>query len=77
MTGLIGRKLGMTQCYSAEGNVVPVTVVQTGPCVVVQKKEPAKDGYSALQVGFFTQDVNKRLGLSVLGSALVRMMSPP
>jgi large subunit ribosomal protein L3 len=52
----------MTQCYSAEGNVVPVTVVETGPCVVVQKKEPAKDGYSALQVGFGSkkaQRVNK------------------
>jgi len=52
----------MTQCYSAEGNVVPVTVVETGPCVVVQKKEPATDGYSALQVGFGSkkaQRVNK------------------
>lgn len=62
MTGLIGRKIGMTQCYSADGNVVPVTVVETGPCVVVQKKELAKDGYSALQVGFGSkkaQRVNK------------------
>jgi len=52
----------MTQCYSAEGNVVPVTVVETGPCVVVQKKQPDKDGYSALQVGFGSkkaQRVNK------------------
>jgi len=52
MTGLIGRKIGMTQFYSAEGNVVPVTVVETGPCIVVQKKELSKDGYTALQVGF-------------------------
>ena len=52
MTGLIGKKVGMTQFYNAEGNLVPVTVVQTGPCVVVQKKESAKDGYDALQVGF-------------------------
>jgi large subunit ribosomal protein L3 len=62
MTGLIGRKLGMTQFYDAQGNVVPVTVVQAGPCVVVQKKEPSKDGYSALQVGFGNkknQRVNK------------------
>ncbi len=62
MTGLIGRKLGMTQIYSAEGNVVPVTVVQTGPCIVVQKKETASDGYTALQVGFGAkkaQRVNK------------------
>jgi large subunit ribosomal protein L3 len=52
----------MTQYYNAEGNVIPVTVVQTGPCVVVQKKEPGKDGYSALQVGFGSkkaQRVNK------------------
>jgi len=62
MTGLIGRKLGMTQIYNAEGNVVPVTVVQTGPCIVVQKKEVASDGYTALQVGFGVkkaQRVNK------------------
>ena len=62
MTGLIGRKIGMTQFYSAEGNVVPVTVVETGPCIVVQKKEPSKDGYTALQVGFGSrkaQRVNK------------------
>jgi len=62
MTGLIGKKIGMTQFYNAEGNVVPVTVVQTGPCVVVQKKESARDGYNALQVGFGSkksQRVNK------------------
>ncbi|MDO8700110.1 MAG: 50S ribosomal protein L3 [Deltaproteobacteria bacterium] len=62
MTGLIGKKVGMMQFYNAEGNLVPVTVVQTGPCVVVQKKESAKDGYDALQVGFGSkksQRVNK------------------
>jgi len=62
MTGLIGRKVGMTQFYNAEGNVIPVTVIETGPCVVVQKKETAKDGYNALQVGFGNkkaQRVNK------------------
>jgi large subunit ribosomal protein L3 len=52
MTGLIGKKIGMTQFYNSDGNVVPVTLIQTGPCVVVQKKESAKDGYNALQVGF-------------------------
>jgi large subunit ribosomal protein L3 len=62
MTGLIGRKLGMTQFYNADGNLVPVTVIETGPCVVVQKKESARDGYNALQVGFGSkknQRVNK------------------
>jgi large subunit ribosomal protein L3 len=64
MTGLIGKKVGMTQFYNAEGNVIPVTVVQTGPCVVVQKKDSAKEGYSALQVGFGvtkSQRVNKAM----------------
>jgi large subunit ribosomal protein L3 len=62
MTGLIGRKVGMTQFYNAEGNVIPVTVIEAGPCVIVQKKETSKDGYSALQVGFGSkkaQRVNK------------------
>ena len=62
MTGLIGRKIGMMQYYNAEGNVIPVTVVETGPCVVVQKKDAATDGYTALQVGFGSkkaQRVNK------------------
>src|ERR687896_1899317 len=62
MAGLIGRKIGMRQFYSTEGNVIPVTVVETGPCVVVQKKQAASDGYNALQIGFGTkkaQRVNK------------------
>ncbi|HSK31733.1 MAG TPA: 50S ribosomal protein L3 [Candidatus Limnocylindria bacterium] len=62
MTGLIGRKMGMTQIYNADGNVIAVTVVETGPCIVVQKKEAASDGYCALQVGFGAkkaQRVNK------------------
>ena len=62
MTGLIGKKVGMTQFYNAEGNVIPVTVIQTGPCVVVQKKESTTDGYNAIQVGFGSkknQRVNK------------------
>ena len=62
MTGLIGRKIGMMQYYNAQGNVIPVTVVETGPCVVVQKKDVTTDGYTALQVGFGSkkaQRVNK------------------
>ena len=62
MNGLIGKKIGMTQVFGADGTVVPVTVIQTGPCVVVQKKETSKDGYNALQVGFGSrkaQRVNK------------------
>lgn len=50
--GLLGRKLGMTQIYNKEGKVIPVTVLQAGPCIVVQKKTLEKDGYNALQLGF-------------------------
>jgi len=50
--GLIGRKLGMTQIYSEEGNVVPVTVIEAGPCTVISKKTMDRDGYSAVQMGF-------------------------
>jgi large subunit ribosomal protein L3 len=51
MRGLLGRKIGMTQIFD-EGIVVPVTVIQVGPCYVTQKKSPERDGYSAIQVGF-------------------------
>ena len=62
MPGLIGKKVGMTQIYNEDGTLVPVTVIEAGPCVVIQKKEPSKDGYSALQLGFGekkAQRVNK------------------
>ncbi len=49
---LIGRKLGMTQIFWEDGSVIPVTVVEAGPCVVVQKKVAEKDGYDAVQLGF-------------------------
>ncbi len=50
--GIIGKKIGMTQIFDEKGNVVPVTVVEAGPCVVVQKKTPENDGYDAVQLGF-------------------------
>ncbi len=49
---ILGKKLGMTQVFTETGLVVPVTVLEAGPCVVVQKKTMEKDGYEALQVGF-------------------------
>lgn len=52
MKGILGRKLGMTQVFDEAGRAVPVTVVKAGPCVVVQKRTPARDGYSAIQLGF-------------------------
>lgn len=50
--GILGRKLGMTQVFSPEGLVVPVTVIEAGPCVVLQKKNVENDGYEAIQIGF-------------------------
>jgi large subunit ribosomal protein L3 len=50
--GILGKKIGMTQVFRADGQVVPVTVLKAGPCVVVQRKTPATDGYDAIQVGF-------------------------
>jgi large subunit ribosomal protein L3 len=58
--GLIGKKIGMTQSFDAEGNVIPVTVILAGPCTVIQKKTPDKDGYSALQLGFVEERSVKR-----------------
>ncbi|WP_082685836.1 50S ribosomal protein L3 [Ferroacidibacillus organovorans] len=52
MKGILGRKLGMTQVFLEDGNVVPVTVVEAGPCVVLQVKTPETDGYESVQLGF-------------------------
>ena len=49
--GIIGRKVGMTQVFEADGTAVPVTVVQAGPCLVVQRKSADKDGYESIQIG--------------------------
>src|SRR5688572_2923988 len=49
---LLGRKVGMTQLYTDSGEWVPVTVIQAGPCTVLQVKSPERDGYAAVQVGF-------------------------
>ena len=62
LKGLIGRKLGMTHIYDENGRMVPVTVVELGPCHVVQVRTPEKDGYYAAQIGYEpmkTQRVNK------------------
>ncbi len=65
VTGLIGRKLGMTQIFGANGEVIPVTVLKAGPCVVVQRKSAAKEGYESAQIGLVEfvkpQRVNKAL----------------
>ena len=50
--GIIGKKIGMTQIFDEIGNVIPVTVIEAGPCVVAQKKTTENDGYEAVQLGF-------------------------
>ncbi|GAB6992495.1 50S ribosomal protein L3 [Paenibacillus pini] len=52
MKGILGKKLGMTQVFTPEGNVIPVTVIEAGPCVILQKKDIENDGYEAIQLGF-------------------------
>ena len=55
---IIGKKVGMTQIFDEAGKVIPVTVIEAGPCVVVQKKTVAKEGYTAVQLGY--EDVPER-----------------
>ena len=57
--GLIGRKVGMTQVFDEKGKVIPVTVVELGPCAVVQKKTVENDGYNAVQLGFEDKKVTR------------------
>lgn len=60
---IIGKKVGMTQIFDEAGKVIPVTVVEAGPCVVIQKKTTENDGYEAVQLGFgdvTTKHVTKR-----------------
>ncbi|MBU5638342.1 50S ribosomal protein L3 [Geomonas sp. Red69] len=57
--GLIGKKLGMTQIFAEDGRRIAVTVVEAGPCVVLQKKTVEKDGYSAIQVGYGAKEASK------------------
>ena len=56
---ILGRKEGMTQVFTPEGELIPVTVVEAGPCTVVQVKTPETDGYSAIQVGFKDKKLNR------------------
>jgi large subunit ribosomal protein L3 len=63
--GIIGRKLGMTQIFDAKGNVIPVTLIEAGPCVVAQKKTVENDGYNAVQLAY--QDVKKNANKAQLG----------
>ena len=59
VTGVLGEKLGMTQVWDADNRLVPVTVIQAGPCVVTQVRTPETDGYAAVQIAFGAIDPRK------------------
>lgn len=62
MEGILGRKLGMTQIYVADGTAIPVTVIQAGPCLVVQRKTADTDGYEAVQIGLVEERPARKVG---------------
>jgi len=61
MDGILGRKVGMTQIFVADGTVIPVTVIKAGPCLVVQRKTTDNDGYEAVQIGLVEKVSNRRI----------------
>jgi large subunit ribosomal protein L3 len=65
--GLIGKKVGMTQVFAEDGSIVPVTVIQAGPCLVVQKKTAETDGYDAVQLGLVEKVSPRRLNAAMKG----------
>jgi len=65
--GIIGKKIGMTQVYAEDGRAIPATVLQAGPCVVVQRKSKDKDGYSAVQMGLVEARKVKRVTKAMKG----------
>ncbi|MCD4813989.1 50S ribosomal protein L3 [bacterium] len=75
MKSILGRKVGMTQIFDANGKVIPVTVVSAGPCTVVQVKTEEKDGYSAIQVGYEEQKP-QRVKKPRLGQFTKRNLKP-
>lgn len=75
MSGIIGRKMGMSSVYNNDGNIVPVTVIQAGPCQVVTIKTADKDGYQALQLGFGSRK-EKNISKPVLGQYKKNNLTP-
>ena len=67
VNGIIGKKVGMTQIFAADGTVTPVTVIKAGPCIVVQKKTVTKDGYEAVQLGFVDDRPPKKVNKPMQG----------
>jgi large subunit ribosomal protein L3 len=67
VNGIIGKKVGMTQVYAEDGRAIPVTVIEAGPCVVVQRKSKQKDGYSAVQLGLVERRTLKHANKAIKG----------
>ncbi len=67
VNGIIGKKVGMTQVYAEDGRAIPVTVIQAGPCVVVQLKSREKDGYASVQLGLVEDRKVKRVSKAMKG----------
>ena len=65
--GIIGKKVGMTQVYAEDGRAIPATVIEAGPCVVVQRKSKEKDGYAAVQVGLVERRAVKHVSKPMKG----------
>jgi large subunit ribosomal protein L3 len=65
--GILGKKIGMTQVFRPDGQVIPVTLLKAGPCVVVQRKSPAKDGYDAVQLGLLEFVKPRRINRPMAG----------
>jgi large subunit ribosomal protein L3 len=75
LKGLIGRKIGMTQVFDAEGVAYPVTLIEAGPCYVTQVRTPEKEGYAAVQLGF-SEVHPKRLTGGELGHLTIKKIPP-
>ena len=67
VNGIIGKKVGMTQIFAADGTVTPVTVIKAGPCVVVQRKTVSSDGYEAVQLGLVEEKAPKKTNKPMAG----------
>lgn len=75
MSGLLGKKLGMTNLYSKDGKVIPVTIVEAGPCPVVEIRTKEKDGYEAVQLGFGSKK-EKHVNKPEMGNFKKKNLSP-
>ena len=75
MPGILGKKIGMTSIFNAEGDLVPVTVIQAGPCKVISIKEANKEGYTAVALGFQVKK-EKNISKPVLGQFKKNNLSP-